>query len=74
MKNKVKLGFITIDLNNIKDLYTREYKDFINEFSNEYKDLVLTSSIGTSLVIIFNIKFILSSWMILYNKKTHDFS
>ena len=38
--DKVKLGFITIDLNNIKDLYTREYRDFINEFSNEYKDLV----------------------------------
>ena len=38
--DKVKLGFITIDLNNVKDLYTKEYKDFINEFSNEYKDLV----------------------------------
>ena len=38
--DKVKLGFITIDLNNVKDLYSKEYKDFINEFSNEYKVLV----------------------------------
>lgn len=38
--DKIKLGIITIDLGKVKHLYKDEYKNFINEFSKEYIDLV----------------------------------
>lgn len=36
-KNKLKLGLITLDLENVKEIYTDEYVDFLTDISDEYR-------------------------------------
>lgn len=36
-ENKLKLGVITLDLENVKEIYTDEYVDFLTDISDEYR-------------------------------------